>query len=272
MVTPMAQRVELLVIDPQNDFVDPKTAALYVPGAEGDMRRLAVMIDRIRGKLGDIHVTLDSHHPAHIAHPMFWKDSHGTHPAPFTTITADDVERGVWTTTQPGMYRKGLAYVRSLRDNGRYELTIWPPHCLIGSEGHAVYPPLFRALCEWERERFGVVDFVTKGSNVFTEHYSAVLADVPDPSDASTQINTDVIRTLEKADVVAIAGEALTHCVANTVRDIANNFGDDSFVSKLVLLTDASSGIPGFEGAGDAFMREMTARGMQTSTTVEFLA
>jgi nicotinamidase-related amidase len=113
---------------------------------------------------------------------------------------------------------------------------------------------------------------VTKGSNILTEHYSAVQADVPDPTDAGTQINTRLIQALENADQILIAGEARTHCLANTVRDIANNFGDDSFVSKLVLLTDASSDIPGFEKHAQSFMSEMTSRGMQTSTTTEFLA
>ncbi|MFN2415913.1 MAG: hypothetical protein ABR603_12275, partial [Pyrinomonadaceae bacterium] len=181
------------------------------------------------------------------------------------------VEQGVWTPTVPGMYRRALDYVRRLEQNGRYELTVWPPHCLIGSPGHAVFPPLFAAFNEWEA-RFAFVDYVTKGSNILTEHYSAVQADVPDASDVSTQINTRLVQTLEQADTVAIAGEARTHCLANTVRDIANAFGDDSFVSKLVLLTDASSDIPGFEPHAQAFMSEMAGRGMQLSTTTEFLA
>jgi nicotinamidase-related amidase len=169
------------------------------------------------------------------------------------------------------MYRRALEYVRRLERNGRYGLTVWPPHCLIGSPGHTVFPELFDALTGWE-SRFAFVDYVTKGSNIMTEHYSAVVADVPDPADASTQINTRLIQALEGADLVAIAGEARTHCLANTVRDIADGFGDDSLVSKLVLLTDASSDIPGFETHAQQFMSEMTARGMQLSTTTEFLA
>ena len=267
----MSKRVELLIIDPQVDFCDPRRGALYVPGAEHDMKRLAGMIRRLKNKIADVHITLDSHHFIHIAHPIFWKDSHGNHPPVFTKITRADVEQGVWTTTQPGLYRRALEYVRKLEQNGRYELTIWPPHCLIGSPGHAVYPELFSALQEWE-QRFAFVDYVTKGSNLLTEHYSAVQADVPDPSDAATQINTRLVQTLENADFVAIAGEARTHCLANTVRDIGSNFGDDSFISKLVLLTDASSDIPGFEAHAESFMREMTGRGMQLSTTTEFLA
>lgn len=267
----MSKRIELLVIDPQVDFCDPKRGALYVPGAEHDMKRLAQMVQRLKDKLDDIHVTLDSHHFIHIAHPIFWRDSHGQHPAPFTRVTRADVENGVWTPTVPSLYRRALDYVNKLEQNGRYELTIWPPHCLIGSPGHTVDPKLFAALTEWE-SRFAFVDYVTKGSDILTEHYSAVQADVPDPGDASTQINTRLIQTLEHADLVLIAGEARTHCVANTVRDIANGFGDDSFISKLVLLTDASSDIPGFETHAQNFLTEMTRRGMQLSTTTEFLA
>ena len=267
----MRKRIELLIIDPQVDFCDPQRGALYVPGAEHDMSRLASMIRRLKGKLDDIHVTLDSHHFIHIAHPIFWKDSRGQHPPVFTSISRAEVEEGVWTPTVPGMYRRALDYVRKLEANGRYGLTVWPPHCLIGSPGHSVFPELFAALTEWET-RFAFVDFVTKGSNVLTEHYSAVQADVPDPADVSTQINTRLIQTLENADTIVIAGEARTHCLANTVRDIANNFGDDSFVSKLVLLTDASSDIPGFEAHAQGFMSEMVGRGMQLSTTTEFLA
>ncbi len=267
----MSKRVELLIIDPQVDFCDPQKGALYVPGAEHDMKRLADMIVRLKDKIDDIHVTLDSHHFVHIAHPIFWKDSQGNHPPAFTKITRADVEGGLWATTQPGMYARALEYVRKLEQNSRYDLTIWPPHCLIGSPGHAVFPELFAALLEWEN-RFAFVDYVTKGSNILTEHYSAVQADVPDPADASTQINTRLVQTLQNADIVAVAGEARTHCLANTVQDIANNFGDDSLVSKLVLLTDASSDIPTFEPHADAFLREMTNRGMQLSTTTEYLA
>jgi nicotinamidase/pyrazinamidase len=267
----MSKRIELLIIDPQVDFCDAQHGALYVPGADRDMSRLAAMVRRLKDKIDDIHVTLDSHHFIHIAHPIFWKDSSGHHTPVFTRISRADVEEGVWTPTVPGMYRRALDYVRKLEQNGRYELTVWPPHCLIGGIGHTVFPDLLAALTEWE-SRFAFVDFVTKGSNILTEHYSAVQADVPDPSDASTQINTRLIQTLENADLIVIAGEARTHCLANTVRDIANNFGDDSFVSKLVLLTDASSDIPGFETYAQNFMSEMVGRGMQLSTTAEFLA
>ncbi len=264
-------RVHLVIIDPQNDFCDSK-GSLFVGGADADMKdRLPKMIHRLKPKLADIHVTLDSHHLVHIAHPIFWKNSKGEHPNPFTLISANDVETGVWTTTQPSMYQRGLSYVKALEKSGRYVLCIWPPHCLIGSWGHNVVPDLQSVLTEWEQD-FAMVNYVTKGSNLYTEHYSAIQADVPDPSDPGTQINADFINTLvNDADVVAIAGEASSHCVANTVRDIVNNFGDPKYVSKLVLLTDAMSAVTGFEGLSTKFLEDMKAAGVQMSTTTDFL-
>jgi nicotinamidase-related amidase len=243
-----------------------------VRGAEADIRRLAEMVKRVAPKLDDIHVTLDSHRLIDVAHPVFWKDSSGQHPQSFTIITAADVEGGRWTPTLPGLYRRMLDYVRELEANGRYPLCIWPPHCLIGSPGHCVAPGLREALEQWEQQRFAMVDYVTKGSNPWTEHYSAVCADVPDPADPGTQLNTRFIQTLLEADLVAIAGEAGSHCLANTVRDVANNFGDDSYIRRLVLLEDATSPVPGFENLQTDFIREMRCRGMQVSNTRDFLA
>jgi len=264
--------IHLLIIDPQNDFCDSDGGSLFVPGAAADMARLAAMVDRLSRRIADVHITLDSHHPIDIAHPVFWTDGRGGHPAPFTSITAADVEAGRFTTTLPSARGRALEYLRALEVGGRYPHTVWPPHCLIGSRGHNVVPELFSALKRWEDERFGVVDYVTKGSNLWTEHFSAVQAEVPDPCDPDTQVNARLIDTLERADVIALAGEAGSHCLANTVRDIAEQFSDPAYVAKMVLLTDATSPVPGFEAFQEDFVRDMTALGMRSSTTTDFLA
>jgi len=268
----MTIKVDLLIIDPQNDFCDPM-GSLFVEGADADMRRVAAMIKRIGPKINDIHVTLDTHHFVDVAHPIYLKDSAGNHPNPFTIITADDIEKGVWSTTLPSLNKRALEYAKVLEANGRYPWCIWPPHCLIGSWGHCVHTDVFEALLDWENS-FAMVDYVTKGSNMYTEHYSAVKAEVPDPSDPSTQIDTSegsLIATLMKTDIIAIMGEAGSHCLANTARDIADAFGDDSYVKKMVLIEDGTSPVSTFEQLQEDFIQEMTARGMQISNTVDFL-
>lgn len=265
----MANKIHLLVIDPQFDFCDP-TGALYVRGADQDTVRLARMVDRLRSKIDDIHVTLDSHHEVDVAHPIFWVNSRGEHPAPFTIISRQDVANGVWQPTSPALRQRMLDYVTNLENNKRYPLCIWPPHCIIGSKGHQIMPDLSDAFRRWSRERFKTVDYVTKGSNPFTEHYSAVKADVPDAADPTTMLNTQLINTLQEADTILISGQALSHCVANTLSDIATEFGDEN-VKKFILLKDTTSNVPSFEHLGELFVRTMSAKGMKVINSTDFL-
>jgi len=261
--------IHLVVIDPQVSFCSPE-GELYVAGADADMKRLANMVNRIGDKLEDIHVTLDSHHVVDIAHPIFWQDSNGKHPAPFTLISEKDLASGKWVTTNPAYLPRATEYVRKLAENKRYILCIWPPHCLIGSDGYKVYPELYDALLKWENANFAMVDYVTKGSNFWTEHYSAIMADVPDPTDPGTLLNTQFIETLKNADIIAISGEAKSHCLATTFTDVANNFGEEN-ISKLVLLEDCTSNVTGFDKMGDDFVKDMVKRGMKVSTSKDFL-
>ncbi len=269
--------IQLLIIDPQNDFCDPN-GSLFVGGADQDAQRLAAMIQRISPKLDDIHVTLDSHRLVDIAHPIFWVNSNGENPAPFTIITVDDVKNGAWKTKNPAWMKKfpgkdfgALDYVERLEQGGRYPLCIWPPHCLIATWGHSIVPAVSDALIEWERSRFGLVDYVTKGSNPFTEHYSGVQADVPDSSDPTTMLNTELCDTVAEADLIALTGEALSHCLANTARDIAKSFGEQN-INKFVLIEDLSSNVTTFEKFGEDFVKEYVGKGMQVSNSVDFLS
>jgi nicotinamidase/pyrazinamidase len=264
------QKIHLMIIDPQWDFCDPQ-GALSVPGADADMDRLAKMIDRVAPKLYDIHVTLDTHHYFDISHPVFWTDSSGNSPDPFTIISEGDVAAGVWQATNPQFQAHARDYVAQLAANQRYPLCTWPPHCLIGTAGHGVMPPLGEALMRWEKNQVGMVDYVTKGSNFKTEHYSAVQADVPDPSDPSTMLNTRLIQTLESADLIVLAGEASSHCLKFTVEDVAATF-DSRHIQKMVLLQDCCSPVPGFEQEADRFIAQMQSRGMQVTESTAFLA
>ena len=261
--------VQLLTIDPQNDFCDP-SGSLFVSGADKDMERLAKMILRLENKLDDIHVTLDSHRTVQIFHPIFWKDANGKNPNPFTLISVDDVEKGRWVPTNPAFAKWCLHYVKELAKNKKYALCIWPEHCLIGSTGHLIYPVVFDALRNWEKKNFGNVNYVTKGSNPKTEHYGGLRAEIEDPADPTTMLNTAVIDVLKKADIVILSGEARSHCLATTVGQIADEFGDDN-IKKLVLLEDTTSDVPGFEKNGIDFVDKMVKKGMQKVKSTEFL-
>ena len=261
-------KTHLLIIDPQNDFCD-KNGSLFVSGADMDSIRLSHMISRIINNIDEIHVALDSHRTVDIAHPIFWKNSDGKHPDPFTIISREDVENGKWITTNDKWMHRGIDYVRTLAINGRYPLCIWPPHCRIGTWGHCIVKPVSDAIIRWEEERFGVINFIAKGSNIFTEHYSAIKADVPDNMDPTTKINVALLDSLRSADNILISGQALSHCVANTVFDISNNFGEEN-IKKLILVEDTCSNVTGFENLGIDFVKNMVKRGMRVCKSSEY--
>ena len=290
------QRVDLVVIDGQNDFLDPN-GALYVQGADKEAELLAAMIDRLGNKIFKIHATLDSHHDIDIAHPQMWKDENGNPPDPFTIITADEVRDRKWTCTLLGNFpgttmsyhAKALDYVEQLEGNGRYPLCIWPPHCLIGTPGHNIYPALRDAYESWinRRGQSPWINYVTKGDYPWSEHYSAIKADVPDGNIPATQINAPLLTTMAQADIIVWTGWAGSHCLANTGRDAVDYFdppagsppeAKNEFIRKSVLLTDVCAPVqpdpPGttmFTDMRDNFISEMESRGMKLSTTDQFL-
>ena len=295
------RNIHLVSIDPQNDFCavgDPginwtgnpiednkisatlpdyqKRGALYVPGADKDMDRLAALIEANIDRIQDIHVTIDSHHVIDVAHPGFWQDSNGNNPSPFTMITVDDVEQGRWVPVKPAFHKRALEYVRQLRDNARFVLVIWPVHCEIGSWGHGIYPAVSKALRRWQSERIATVDFVTKGSNIFTEHYSAIQADVPDADDPTTQLNTSFIDTLQTADEIWFTGEALNFCVNYTMSDLISNFGAET-IKKMRLITDTTSAVPdppgstAFSEMTDNFLQSFKDAGGELLTTADLM-
>lgn len=265
--------IQLVVIDGQKDFCNPPNdssyqGTLYVDGADQDMKNLSTFIRDHAKRLDDIHLTFDSHNKIDVAHPLFWKNTNNEHPNPFTLITYDDISNGVWLPFHTGYTQRMLDYTKSLEDNGKYVLCIWPEHCIIGSIGHSLHDDLFDAVSYWEESEYAITNKVTKGSNILTEHYSAIQADVPDADDPSTQLNTKLLSTLHECDKLLIAGEALSHCVSHTVRDIADNFSQDE-VKKFTILQDCSSSVTGFEQLGIDFLNDMKQRGVSVAQSTD---
>ncbi|ARN22834.1 isochorismatase family protein [Piscinibacter gummiphilus] len=281
----MTASTQLLIIDPQNDFCDlPEswcptdpvsgartTPALPVAGAHADLQRLAAFIRDAGDRLDDITVTLDSHNRLHIAHPTFWQRGDGGDVAPFTAITAADVRAGTYRTRDASAQTRALQYVEALEARGRYVLMVWPVHCEIGSWGHGVHAAVRAAYNTWEVRQLKVVRKVAKGSNLWTEHYSALQAEVPDPSDPDTLLNQGLLGVLERADTLIVAGEAGSHCVKSTVEDFVDQLPGGR-ADRLVLLTDCMSPVGGFQAQHDAFLKGMAARGARLATSTEVLA
>jgi nicotinamidase-related amidase len=275
----MKRSIHLLAIDPQNDFCDlpdawlppdPLASAagarlrpqLPVAGAHADMLRLAAMVrEGIQG-LSEITLTLDSHAYVGIERTPFWASGNGGTVAPFTAITAAQVRRGEYRPRDAASSGRVLAYLDALEALGRDVLVVWPVHCQLGTWGHAVHAAVRAACNAWEETHQRGVRHVIKGTNAYTEHYSPLRAEVPDPADPATALNTALIGQLARADVVMVAGEASSHCVRRGVEDLAAHW-PDGHLDRLLLVADCMSPVGGFEAAAQAFLEDMRGRGLQ---------
>jgi nicotinamidase-related amidase len=268
MNTPDAS-FHLLVVDPQNDFMDIPGAALPVPGARADMRRLAAFIDRAAPRIAGITITLDSHHSIGIERPGMWRAADGSAVAPFTQIGAAQVRAGAYLPRRPEDTPRVLAYLDALEAQGRYRLMIWPAHCEIGTWGHNVEDGLRAAYNRWEAAASRPVRKIHKGMNPWTENYSALRAEVPDPDDPRTQLDSALIAALDEAPCLVIAGEASSHCVRATTEHLADHLPSGR-VDKLVLLADCMSPVPGFEAQAETFLAAMRGRGATVAASAEW--
>jgi nicotinamidase-related amidase len=280
----MRRNLHLLIIDPQNDFCDLPAGylpdnpagggrmgpALPVPGAHADMLRVADLINRGGAGISAISITLDSHHRLDIAHPGFWTSAGGGEVAPFTQISAAEVRAGSYLPRLPAALPRVLHYLDQLEAAGRYQLMVWPVHCEIGSWGHNVHADVRSAYNRWEEHALRSVGKISKGSNPWTEHYSAVQAEVPDPDDVLTQSNQAFLDSLAEADCIYITGEAGSHCVKATTEHIADYFGP-RHIGKLILVTDCMSPVSGFQEQYRQFVEDMTARGARTAGVADVL-
>ncbi|MDY3755045.1 MAG: hypothetical protein SOZ84_03425 [Treponema sp.] len=257
--------IELLIVDPQNDFCS-SSGSMYIKNAEQDCQRISQFIYKHIDDIDSIHITMDMHPYYHIAHPIFWKDANGNQPAVNTLITHADYVSGKYRPADSTLDKRVEDYLINLETRGRYVLTIWPPHCLLATPGACVEEQLLKAVRTWEQHKPGrITDFVTKASNPMTEHYSAIQAEVPDPADPSTRINFNLIDKLKNKDIV-VAGEALSHCISHTIRDLCVYIP----ASRITLLTDCTSNVEGFDDIGNHFLIEYKNKGMKTATSTEF--
>ncbi|MCF0072634.1 isochorismatase family protein [Dyadobacter sp. CY261] len=250
-------KTALLVIDAQYDFCNPN-GTLFVPGAEKDVERIANLISLEGDKIDAIFLTLDTHKVLDIAHPLFWEDQNGNTVAPFTLISRKSVEAGKWVPRYHHEFV--LKYLQTLETEGEFQHFIWPEHCLIGSKGAALDDTLMNAVLAWTHRTRRDYRTVSKGINPLTEHFGVFKAQVPVANAPETELDERFLHELNEYDQVLVAGEARSHCVATSIRQIVK-FAP-SLAPKVVVLTDCMSDVPNFGHLADAIYEEAAQNGM----------
>jgi nicotinamidase-related amidase len=278
-------RVSLLLVDVQNTFCIPGFE-LYVGGRSGhgaveDNRRLCDFIYRNLGTITEICPTMDTHKAVQIFHGIFLVNSRGEHPAPYSLISVDDIRNGVWHFNPAVAASLGidkeygqrflLHYAERLRDGGKYELTIWPYHAMLGGIGYALVSAVEEAVFFHTVARMSQADFQVKGGNPLTENYSVLRPEVleDDEENPIGEENTALVEKLLRFDAVVIAGQAKSHCVAWTIDDLLRDIqsADRKLAEKVYLLEDCTSPVvvPGmidYTEKADAAFRRFADAGM----------
>lgn len=280
-----ASKTWLMLIDVQNTFCIPEFE-LYVGGRSGrgavdDNKRLCEFIYRNLDNITHVTATMDTHLTMQVFHAIFFIDADGNHPAPYTDIHISELRDGKWTFNPALADQFDIApeygqqmvmhYAEELNKSGKYALTIWPYHAMLGGIGHALVSSVAEALFFHSVARLAQTDIVTKGDTPFTENYSAIGPEVlTGPMDEMLGMHDQqFIQKLQDFDRLIIAGQAKSHCVAWTVSDLLEDIAlvDLELAKKVYLLEDCTSpvvvpGVVDHTDAADAAYERFAKAGM----------
>ena len=285
----------LMLVDVQNTFCIPDFE-LYVGGRSGsgavdDNTRLCEFIYRNLGNITHITATMDTHMTMQVFHAIFFVDKDGNHPAPYTDIHASELRDGKWMFNPAIASQFGIApeygqqmmthYAEELEKKGKYALTIWPYHAMLGGIGHALVSSVEEALFFHSITRNVQYEIEIKGNKPFTENYSAIGPEVLTGPMGETlgSHNPKFIEQLQQFDKLIIAGQAKSHCVAWTISDLLEDIAmvDLELAEKVYLLEDCSSpvvvpGVVDHTDAADAAYERFAKVGMHLIKSTESIS
>ena len=281
------ERIAAFGIDCQVAFCLPG-ASLFVPGAVEDSVRTVEWIYRHLGRITTLVLSLDTHGVHQIFHPAAWVDEKGAHPAPFTVITTDDVRQGRWRPALrpegfPDFASASLEYTEQLERSGRYVLTIWPYHALLGGASHALVPAIMEASLFHSVARRTETVFEIKGRAAVTENYSVLSPEVRSLGGRAVgEFNRGLFDLLTGHDRLYVFGQAKSHCVRATLLDLVEECRrrDPSLLGRIHVLEDAMSPVPpppldplppalDFPRVADEALRAFAAAGLRIVRTTD---
>ncbi len=265
------ERVAVILVDYQHDFVDPM-GALAVPGAQEDVGRFLRWFYANGEKITTVYASLDTHVPYQIFYSSWWHNAQtGEHPKPFTVITEEDVVNGVWEPVSRKEEVWSREYVKRLKEEARKELMIWPYHTMEGTLGHMLSAPVSEAIAWHSAAREAKPGYVVKGLTPRTEYYGIFGAEIPDT--AESRLNIALLDEVMAHDRVYIAGEAKSHCVLETERQIALYCeGRPELLRRVYALKDCTSSVyhpaVNFDALAEEELERLERQGMRVIRSV----
>ena len=195
-----------------------------------------------------------------------------------TIILGTAGEKKEYNPTRPELLEWAKFYIKTLPTTGRGVPLIWPTHCLENKPGHDVLPLLktaldavrvpveyhikgqneasemysiFKAELPVEDHKDKVVQDLYTGSNKTPKATSKIntsKSDKPDGAYLATSFNKGLFSSLTAdAKPIVVCGEALSHCVNWSTRDLFTMIKEMEKTNTVVVLFDASSPVGTFE-------------------------
>lgn len=269
--------VELVAVDVQKDFCFP-AGSLYVGGRSGtgamdDNGRIAELIYQNLPHITAITSTMDTHYPIQIFFASFWLDENDEPVRPHTVISLESVQSGTYRpnpdlvgalglTDYDWLLKQCVHYCGELEKAGKYQLYIWPEHCLIGSAGHMLSGVFHEARLfhAYVRESQNAVEI--KGDHPLTENYSVFNPEVLTRWDGTgllAEKRTTFIDKLLSRDAIVFVGQAGSHCVKSSIDDFLGEIRarDERLAEKCYVVTDCMSAVAVPDGQG-GFIADFT--------------
>ena len=265
----------------QKDFCFPE-GSLFVAGRSGagaidDSRAISEFVYRNLGRLTHVTATMDTHFAYQIFSPSFWLDENDQPLTAHREVTTEEIETGrarpnpavakwLCNGNYPWLLKQVTYYCRELEKAGKYKLYLWPPHCLLGSDGHGLAGVVQEARLFHSFARGSQSWVEVKGGNPLTENYSVLRPEVLTRFDGQplAQRNTHFLKTLFDADALVIAGQAASHCVKSSIDDLLDEIvaQDPALARKVYVMTDCMSAVTVPDGKG-GFLADFTPQAEQ---------
>jgi nicotinamidase-related amidase len=244
-VSQMAKKVIVIGIDEQLDFMPD--GALGVPNADKDVERFTKFIYDNMDEISKIAVSIDTHIPHQIFHPCWWIDKNGNHPAPYTEIKLADLDKGNYRAVIKPIESRD--YVMHLEQDGKKTLVVWPYHCIQGTTGCSLDNQFSNMVYFHSVAKKSIPITIVKGQDPLSEMYGIIRPEY----DTKGYVNIAFLNLLANYDMIIIGGEAKSHCVLETIKQILEHFANQpEITNKIYILEDCMSSIPGFEDITNA--------------------
>ncbi len=276
--------IRLLGIDLQKDFC-LQDGTLFVAGQSGkgaieDSIRISEFIYRNINILSKIKLTMDTHFLFQIFFAPFWITQEGNPLLEHTMIDLSSdgtylvnidpagkllnehvrpnpaIASWICNGNYAWLTKQVQFYCKKLKEKGKYTLYLWPPHCLLGTEGHSIVGVIQEAVMFHNLTRGAEPQYEIKGGTLLTENYDPAAVEVSERWDGKGSIaqsrNVRFYQDLAEADALIVVGEAGSHCVPSMIEGLLNEVlqKDKSLVKKVYIVTDCMSAVTVTDSAG----------------------